>query len=110
MNVLHILLSKFSNLSNYPFLIPNVTYQLCSYHLLMISLGEASHFLTNGYEVTEQMARISMPTTTLERFAEAQSQMMSLVWSSELLTMRALGTSFLIFVDWFIVRTTFAWY
>ena len=75
----------------------------------MISL-EASHFLTNGYEVTEQMARISMPTTTLERFAEAQSQMMSLVWSSELLTTRALGTSFLIFVDWFIVRTTFAWY
>ena len=76
----------------------------------MISLGKASHFLTNGYEVTEQMARISMPTTTLERFAEAQSQMMSLVWSLELLTMRALGTSFLIFVDWFIVRTTFAWY
>ena len=69
----------------------------------MISL-EASHFLTNGYEVTEQMARISMPTTTLERFAEAQSQLMSLVWSSELLTMRALlGTFFLVFVDWFFV-------
>ena len=69
----------------------------------MISL-EASHFLTNGYEVTEQMARISMPTTTLERFAEAQSQMMSLVWSSELSMMRALGTSFLVFVGWYLVK------